>query len=160
MAGPGVRTDIVDVYVFRHEHGTGAEFLQLRRTSPPLAGTWQPVMGHILPHETATAAALRELREETGYAPDRGLRALWQLECPNVFFLASADAMMLSPCFAAWVDPQVEPVLDASHDAVRWIPRDRCDRDFLWPGQRQAIDQIVRDLLPPGSPVAPILRVV
>src|SRR4051812_5160568 len=98
---PAVRTDIVEVFVFRRLVGHGVEFLQLRRTPAPLAGSWQPVMGHVEPGETATAAALRELREETGYAPGSGLLRFWQLELVNTFFLASLDAIMLSPGFAA-----------------------------------------------------------
>ena len=132
--------------------------LQLRRTVPPLAGTWQPVMGHLEPGATAAAAALRELHEETAYAPARGLLALWQLETPNPYFLAALDAIVLGPCFAAQVDT-TEPTLDHTHDAHRWLPRDHADRAFLWPGQRHAVDQLLRDVLPPDSPVATVLRI-
>ena len=50
MPGPQMRTDIVDVYVFRRpslDAGAAAEFLQLRRISGAMAGSWQPVMGHV-----------------------------------------------------------------------------------------------------------------
>jgi 8-oxo-dGTP pyrophosphatase MutT (NUDIX family) len=157
MPGPSVRTDIIDVYVFRRQRETTA-FLQLRRCVPPLSGTWQPVMGHVEPGETAAAAAVRELREETGFGHDAGLLGLWQLESLNAFFLAQADCVMLSPCFAAEVSPDCEPVLDATHDAARWVAAADADHAFIWPGQRQAIAQIVRDILPPDSPVAAALR--
>ena len=171
MPGPLIRTDIVDVYVFRRcgdrKGGPGGvEFLQLRRSSKvkALAGTWQPVMGHVEAGETATHAALRELREETGFGPNaddpqRALLGFWQLESLNTFFLASIDAVMMSPCFAAEVGPLGEPVLDESHDAYRWVLRDHADRQFMWPGQRVAIEQIVRDILPEESPLRALLRV-
>ena len=69
MAGPSVRTDIVDVYVFRHGATGGrgdVQFLQMRRCHGAMAGTWQPVMGHVEEGETATETAARELAEETG----------------------------------------------------------------------------------------------
>ena len=43
LPGPRLRTDVIDVYVFRiSSAGRGAhvEFLQLLRATPPLEGTW------------------------------------------------------------------------------------------------------------------------
>lgn len=169
MPGPSIRTDVVDVYVFRRcaackgDPGS-VEFLQLRRSSrvKALAGTWQPVMGHVEAGESATQTALRELSEETGIRPGeprRALLGLWQLESLNTFFLASIDAVMMSPCFAAQVGPECEPVLDETHDAFRWVARDHTDRLFMWPGQRVAIEQIVRDILPEESSVRAVLKI-
>lgn len=159
MNGPVVRTDIVDVYVFRGQAGHSATFLQLRRAvTAALPGTWQPVMGHIEPGETAAQCAMRELLEETGYARDR-ITGFWQLEEPNIYFLQASNSMMLSPCFAVRVDDGHEPILNPEHDALRWIARDHVDRAFLWPGQRRAVDQIIRDLIDPDSPAEPWLRV-
>jgi len=164
MAGPSIRTDIVDVYVFRRPAGRtrAVEFLQLHRvaTEKDLARTWQPVMGHVEGAERAAETALRELREETGFGIGHGLIGFWQLETPNTYFLHSHECLVMSPCFAAQVAPVVEPVLDAAHDAHRWIDRAAVDRWFLWPGQRQAIAQIVRDLLEPGALAEPMLRIV
>lgn len=161
MAGPVVRTDIVDVYVFRCRKDVrpGVEFLQLRRSSEPMRGTWQPVMGHIREGETAPQAALRELTEETGAMPRHDLLGLWQLEQPNVYYLASRESIMFSPCFAAKVNAAVEIRLNDEHDAARWAPVDHVDLLFLWPGQRAAIAQIVRDIIPADSPVAAALRI-
>ena len=160
MAGPELRTDIVDVYVFRRSTKGGApahgvQFLQLRRVGGALDKTWQPVMGHIQPNETATRAALRELHEETRYARGHGLIGFWQLETVNTYFLAAKDVVMLSPCFAAEVEPGVVPCLNREHDAARWVPRDRVDQAFLWPGQRAALQEVVRDILANPRDAAP-----
>lgn len=179
MPGPTLRTDIVEVYVVRRPaSGRGAWFLQLRRARGALAGTWQPVMGHIEADETAAQAALRELREETGFVPtDRGgvgasganpdapterlpvVRAMWQLEIVSPFFLAEADAIMLSPGFVVEVEPDAEPVLDDSHDASRWVRADHARQMFLWPGQHRAIEHIMGDILPADAPMREVLRI-
>ena len=163
MPGPPVRTDIVDVYVFRRPGGrtTDVQFLQIHRTATEkdLPETWQPVMGHVEGDERAAQTALRELWEETGFALGRGLIGFWQLESPNTYFLHSHECFVMSPCFAAEVTPGTEPVLDPTHDAHRWVDRAGVDRTFLWPGQRQAIGQIVRDVLEPGALAEPVLRI-
>jgi 8-oxo-dGTP pyrophosphatase MutT (NUDIX family) len=155
------------------------EFLQGRRAKGHLKGTWQPVMGHVEEGETAAAAAVRELAEEAGYAVAvgnargsgaaglpaasaktiGGLIGLWQLENLNTYFLASIDTIVMGPGFAAEVTPGLDPVMDDSHDAFRWVPRDHADRHFIWPGQRQAIDQVLRDVLDPDSPTRDVLKI-
>ncbi len=47
--------------IFRH-----GQVLIAQRAKPPLAGIWSLPGGHIEPGETAKAAAIRELAEETG----------------------------------------------------------------------------------------------
>ena len=161
---PVVRTDIVDVYVFRRSvaqreaSAAAVEFLQMRRSQGPLAATWQTIMGHVHPGETAVQTAVRELSEETGFVPPT-LLGLWQLEEVNSYFLASCDAIMLTPCFAAEVSPDAEPVLNEEHDAHRWVKRDHAGRCFVWPGQRTAIEGICRDILAADSTVREILRI-
>lgn len=153
MPGPPVRTDIIDVYVFRKQ--PRVEFLQMRRAQGALVGYWHPVMGHALEGETSPQTALRELAEETGYKPSD----LWQLEQPNIYYLASHETIVLSPCFAALVDPDTEPTLNEEHSEARWVDLKEVETSFLWPGQRQAIAQIVRDLLPEDSPHLSLLRI-
>ena len=151
--GPTIRNDIVDVYVFRRRPAGGrqtVEFLQMHRVPGiALPDTWQPVMGHMEEGETAARTALRELREETGYAPGDGLLGFWHLELVNTYFLHAHENIVMSPCFAAEVVDGRDPVMDHTHDALRWVTREQADRSFLWPGQRTSIQQILRDILDP-----------
>lgn len=180
--GPRVRTDIVDVYIFkRAKPGSAADlrkslpfdrdapfestspilFLQLLRASEPLAGTWHPVMGHVEPGETAVQCALRELEEEVGLSPrDAEFEGMWALEQVHPFYVAAIDAIVLSPRFAVEVWHEWEPRLDPrDHSRHHWIPDDDAPFEFLWPGQRAAVREILESLLPPGSPNRELLRV-
>jgi len=160
-------------------------FLQLKRTRDPLGRTWQPVMGHAEPGETAVQCALRELSEEVGLAPPprgRGqgggrevhadqppaahatFLALWALEQVHPFFIAELDAIVLSPRFAAEVPPGWTPRLNDEHTAHRWVHwrdavRASGEGAFMWPGQRAAAREIVGSLLVDGSVCRERLRV-
>ncbi|MCU0688784.1 MAG: NUDIX domain-containing protein [Phycisphaerales bacterium] len=147
---PTFRTDIIDLYILRRAEGAGWEVLQLRRTDPPLAGTWQPVMGHIQAGERATAAMAREAREELGLdiATSPSVLGLWQLEQTFPFYIADLDAIIASPRFLAQVDRAWSPVLNREHSAYRWVNLAAADSHFTWPGQLHALAEIHRILLP------------
>lgn len=160
--GPLVRTDVIDVYVFRHAakgKGRGIELLQLRRSKPPLHDTWQPIMGHIESPETAVAAAIREMEEEVGLAArDPGLLGLWALEQVHPFFLAAINCIVLSPRFAAEVSRSWRPRLNEEHAAHRWVPASRASKHFMWPGQLASVRELLGLLK--GEPDAlPRLRI-
>lgn len=158
--GPNVRTDIVDVYIFRERAGEGpaAEFLQLLRAAEPLAGTWHPVMGHVEQGETAVEAALRELREEVGIEAGRGgLLGLWALEQVHPFYIASIDAIVMSPRFVAKVGRAWEPTLNAEHRAHRWV---NDASEFMWPGQKLAVREVRDEILDPLSVSRGSLRIL
>ena len=68
-ATPVIR--VVDCHVAR-QAAAGWEYLVLRRAPNRLdAGRWRAVAGKIEPGEAAWQAALRELREETGFDAQR-----------------------------------------------------------------------------------------
>lgn len=160
--GPRVRTDIVDVYLFARppqQDGT-VSFLQLQRAEEPLAGTWHPVMGHVEPNESAVQCALRELAEEVGLTPSSpDLIGLWALEQVHPFYVASMDAVVMSPRFAAEVRFGWMPNPDSEHSAYRWVRTDDANL-FMWPGQRETVLEILDSLLPDNSPNREFLRIL
>lgn len=138
-----VRSDIIDVYIFRRPPGDSFELLQLLRTDEPLKATWQPIMGHIEPGETALACALRELEEEVGLrqtdAAFLGIRALEQV---HPYYLPSSDSIVLSPRFALEVARNWSPRLNHEHSAHRWVDGASPETHFMWPGQIAAVKEI------------------
>lgn len=138
---PTMRSDLIDAYIFRRSHPGRTELLQLRRTGEPMRGTWQPVMGHIEPGETAVACMWREIHEETGLARPDTLGA-WALEQVHPFFLAETDELILSPRFAIEVAADWQPTLNEEHDDARWVPIAEAPGRFLWPGQHAAIAEL------------------
>jgi dATP pyrophosphohydrolase len=106
----------------------GGEVLRLLRREP--AGFWQSVTGSLLPDETPLKAALREVREETGFDASTGLvdsgqvnrypiHPAWRHRYPPEiesnteyvfgFMLPERAAVTLAP---------------AEHVEYRWLPRD------------------------------------
>jgi len=158
-----LRPDIVDCWVFRvdddrgadggaggAEGGTGgAEILLLRRAPGRiLPGLWQCVSGSLEPGERIALGALRELEEETGIGPG-SIEAFYDLDLVNQFHEPSVDAVVLAAVFAVRVRPGTEPALSHEHDDARWLAPDDAHREVVWPGYREAIDRIRRDILDP-----------
>lgn len=157
--GPAIRSDIIDVYLFR-ELEDAVEFFQARRATAPFVGDWHPIMGHIESGESAAQCAIREMAEEVGLTLDSpDLLGFWQLEQVRPYFLAELDCIVMSPRFAAKVSPEWTPTLDASHDDFRWISADRIRADFVWPGQKRACQEVLEELVRPGSLAAQRLRI-
>lgn len=156
QGGPRVRSDIVDVYIFRRAL-PGAEFLQLLRASEPLHGTWHPIMGHVEAGESAVQTALRELDEEVGLSPrDPDLLGLWALEQVHPYFVAAIDCIVLSPRLVAEVAPDWEPRLNTEHSAARWVSD---ASSFMWPGQRKAVEEVRTEIVDEGSPSGAAVRI-
>ena len=151
-----VRYDMVACYVVRRdESGSGHEFLLLRRSPGEfMGGAWAVVRGTREAGETAVAAALRELREETGLTP----REFYQLDTVDVFYLAAGDTIWHCPGFCAIVDRGAEVVLDPEHDDHRWVARSRIEQEVLWPGERTHLAELFRAILDDGA-AKPHLRI-
>lgn len=125
---------VIDLHVMR-QRSSGPEYLVMRRSKGQMyAGIWQGVTGKILDGETAWAAALRELDEETGLKPVR----LWTVDHVNTFYEAYGDWVNLIPVFGAEVNSE-EVRLSAEHDAAGWYTVDEAARLLLWGQQREGL---------------------
>lgn len=153
--GAAIRSDIVDVYIFRvarEGDSKSAEFLQLLRAGAPLEATWQPVMGHVEKGESAVACARRELEEEVGLrAGNPAWLGFWALEQVHPFYLARIDSIVMSPRLAARVDFGWTPTLNSEHSAHRWVLAADVGALFMWPGQKRACAEVLDEILRPGS---------
>jgi dATP pyrophosphohydrolase len=151
-----VRFDMVACFVVRQAEAPGAhELLQLRRSPDDfMGGAWSTVRGKIEEREKAWEAALRELREEAGITPAE----FYQLDTVDIFYLHPDDTLWHCPGFCAVVPPDVKVTLNPEHDAFRWTPRSRIDKDFLWPGERAQLAELAREILDNG-PAKPYLQI-
>ena len=143
-----MRPDLVDCWIYR-QPGSGPEILLIRRAPGRiLVGLWQCVSGSIEHGERVSRAALRELREETGFdATD--VEAFYDLDLVNQFHEPSVDAVLSAAVFAVRVAPNAKERLSHEHDGARWLPLAIAHREVVWPGYRTAIERIRDDLSDP-----------
>ena len=146
---PAIQCDQVEVYVFRRSRrARRVEFLALRRApGRRLRGVWQPVTGRLRRGEAALAAAVRELREETGLSP----RRWWALESMTIWFDPASDTVHLLPLFAAEIGPGDEVKLSPEHDAHAFLPAAAAARRYLWLAQKLGLAAVRREVLAGGA---------
>jgi 8-oxo-dGTP diphosphatase len=106
----------VDVVVFTIR-GDGLHVLLVRRRYPPFEGRWAIPGGFVLPEETLDAAALRELREETGVS-DVYLEQLYTFGDPK----RDPRGRVITVSYFALISPDrpLSPSTDAAEAA--WFP--------------------------------------
>ncbi len=146
---------LVDILVLRGK-GDALECLALRRgAGGRCPGSWEIVHGHVEAGERPAEAAIRELREETGYAPT----ALYNLSRVESFYLHRRDVVALVGMFVAFVGDDA-PRLGGEHDAYEWLPWRNAAARLAWPREVRALEDAVR-LVGRGDagPVEDVLRV-
>jgi 8-oxo-dGTP pyrophosphatase MutT (NUDIX family) len=138
MSGVAVR--YIDVYVLRRVTDAW-ELLTLRRAAGTrCTGAWEVVHGHLEDGERPVAAALRELREETGFEAER----LYNLSRVETFYRHATDEVALIPVFVAFVVAGRDPVLSAEHDAFHWRSLADAGAALAWPRSARALEDIAR----------------
>ncbi len=151
-----IEVGTVDVFVVR-PLPEGWRVLALQRgreTRCPTA--WEPVHGHIEPGETPEQAAVRELREESGLAPDR----LYVVRVAP-FYVRRTRTLQLAVVFAAFVDGGADVTTGDEHQRFEWLSVDEALARFAFPGERASLREIV-ELLSTGDagPVDDVMRVL
>ena len=154
-----LRPDLIECWPFRVVPPSGAddarpdaarlEILLIRRAGHRIfPGLWQCVTGGIEPGERVTAAAMREVREETGLEGDE-LEAFYDLDQVAPFYDEGVDAVVVSAIFAARVRPEARPRVSWEHDGIRWVAADEAARLTVWPSYGESIRRVREQLLDP-----------
>jgi lipoyl(octanoyl) transferase len=129
----------------------GREFLVLER-APDRQGYWHVVAGALEWGEGASAAAVRELLEETGLAApveDLGGDYVYRLddEPPEVRARFAPDIEeIIIHAFAAEAPAGWEPELDEEHVGYRWLHRDEAVELLEYEEPRAAVRETARRL--------------
>jgi 8-oxo-dGTP pyrophosphatase MutT (NUDIX family) len=132
-------SNLIEAHVFREQDGI-IEFLLLKRSPEQYyPNLWQMVSGKIKDNETAYAAALREIKEETNLYPQK----FWVAPTVNSFYAPDEDYICVLPVFAAKIGYFAEVQLSTEHVAFKWLPPDEAKKHLAWEGQRKSIDVIV-----------------
>ncbi|MFA6541072.1 MAG: NUDIX pyrophosphatase [Bacteroidota bacterium] len=147
---PNIVCNIAEVCIFSFENKEPV-YLMLRRSKSETLypDAWQIVTGTIEQGETALNGALRELREETGYIPQR----MWIVPHVNTFFSVKNDTLNHTVIFAVQVPPKTNPVLSDEHYEFGWHPVEKAKAMCVWPGQITAL-QIVHEYIVQGKKAA------
>ena len=143
-----VRTDIeIAVFVTRK---SGAEVLILHRSAVQ-GGYWHVVAGGVEPGETATVAAERELREETGLIAnaEAGVEVVEYVDPlteepadrPNHHDPSVAQVNVT--CFHVSAPDEWEPNLDWEHDDHRWCKPGEAFTTLRWPATARALRMLL-----------------
>jgi dihydroneopterin triphosphate diphosphatase len=109
----------------------GDEFLVAHR-SPDGGGYWHPIAGGVEQGEEFRAAAVRELREETGLDATE-LQLLGDFAYIRESWEDEPGLRVHVEAFLVDVAPGWEPELNEEHDEYRWLPREEAAELLFWP---------------------------
>ncbi|MGM1059638.1 NUDIX domain-containing protein [Saccharothrix sp. Mg75] len=108
-----------DVLLFAQDDAGTWRVLLIERGHDPFAGRWALPGGYVDPHETFSAAAVRELAEETGVEFSE-----WNLDRVGVYDAPDRDprGRVVSVAFAAVLDHMPPAVGGDDARQARWWP--------------------------------------
>ena len=125
---------VIDAYVYRQTED-GLKFLLMKRSKTKLyEHLWQGVAGKIEAEEEAWQAAIRELKEETGFDPLR----IFVADHVSRFYEKHGDRINLVPVFGIEVD-QEDVTLSDEHCGYQWADFETARQTLVWNGQKEGI---------------------
>lgn len=132
-------------------HTERGEVLQLRRREPP--DFWQSVTGSLQDNEIPRQAAMREVREETGFLADHGLTDSGIVNRypihPGWIAKFSAGTKENIEHVFSWQLPAIDAVRlnPDEHSEYRWLPRKEAAKLASSATDRHAILKLVSEKL-------------
>ena len=130
-------SNIVEVCVFKIENKK-PKFLILRRSKIEklFPNSWQIISGKIHKKEKAMETAIRELKEETGLAPEK----FWVTPHANLFLFPIIDEIHATSVFSVLVKSSDKIRLSEEHYQYKWCTIIEANKKLVWPGQIKAIE--------------------
>jgi 8-oxo-dGTP diphosphatase len=113
----------------------GDEVLLIRRGTPPRRGEWSLPGGRIEPGEALAAAALRELREETGVEA----KLVGLIDVVDGLFASEGKHFVLIDYAAVWVSGEVRAGDDAAE--AEFVPFEDALERVDWSETKRIITQ-------------------
>ena len=131
---PKVVVRVIDAYVF-NRNNKEIRFLLLKRAKTKIyEHLWQGVAGKIEAGEAAWEAAIRELKEETGFEPVR----IFVADHVSKFYEAHGDWVNMVPVFGIEVEDE-EVKLSDEHCEFKWVDFNTAHQTLIWSGQKDGI---------------------
>jgi len=133
-----IESTLIEAHIFRRVNSE-IEFLLMKRAPNEIyPNIWQMVTGSIEPVEKAYETAIREIVEETSLHP----KSFWNVPSVNSFYSTESDSINMVPVFAAEVASESEVILSDEHSEYLWCSKERANKLFAWPGQRESVNII------------------
>lgn len=128
---------VIDAYIFR-QINDGLKFLLMKRAKTKIyEHLWQGVAGKIEAGETAPEAAIRELKEETGFDPMR----MFVADHVSKFYEAYSDRINLVPVFGIEVERE-DVTISEEHCHYKWVNFETARDTLVWKGQKEGITAV------------------
>lgn len=125
---------VIDAYIFRQTKN-GLKFLLMKRAETKMyEHLWQGVAGKIEAGEKSWEAAIRELKEETGFDPVR----MFVADYVSKFYETHGDRINLVPVFGIEVDRE-EVTISEEHCEFKWVNFETARDTLVWKGQKEGI---------------------
>ncbi|MFP4368751.1 MAG: NUDIX domain-containing protein [Candidatus Kapaibacterium sp.] len=127
--------DTIQVHVAAEHPETGRMLYLLLKRSADIdvyPSLWQVITGRIEPGESALNAAIRELKEESGFAAEK----IWCLPFVTSFFDPYQDMIKFAPVFGV-ISEFSEPELSEEHSDFAWLSYDSAYERLLLPSHRE-----------------------